>query len=65
LKFKKIDGEKTRLFMCHTGWGDGKEWDDAFDYFSEAWDVILKRLEIRFESGPVDWNKKDYPRKQD
>lgn len=64
LKFKKIDDEKTRIFICHTGWGDGNEWDDAFDYFSDAWDVILKRLEMRFDSGPIDWNQKNYPRKQ-
>ncbi len=65
LKLKKMEKEKTRLFLCHTGWGDGNEWNKAFDYFSEAWDVILKRLKIRFEKGPIDWSKKDYPRKED
>ncbi len=64
LKFKKIGKEKTRVFLCHTGWGDGDEWDKAFDYFSDAWDIILKRLVIRLEKGPIEWNKKDYPRKQ-
>lgn len=63
LKFKKMGAEKTRLFLCHTGWGDGEEWDNAFDYFTDAWDIVLKRLIIRFERGPIDWNQKDYPRK--
>ena len=65
VKFKKIEGNKTGIFMCHTGWGDGDEWDRAFDYFSEAWDVVLKRLAIRFEVGPIDWEKEDFPRTKD
>ena len=65
IKFKKIGEDKTRILMCHTGWGDGDEWDRAFDYFSEAWDVVLKRLGIRFEHGPIDWEKEDFPTKPD
>ncbi|UCC39316.1 MAG: SRPBCC domain-containing protein [Candidatus Aminicenantes bacterium] len=65
LKFKKMAEEKTKVFLCHSGWGDGEEWDRAFDYFSAAWDIILKRLLISFEKGPIDWDKKDYPKKQD
>lgn len=65
LKFKKIEKDKTRIFVCHTGWGDGDEWDKAFEYFIEAWDVILKRLVIRFEKGPIDWNRQNFPSKKD
>lgn len=65
LKFKKIGIDKTRIFMCHTGWGDGEEWDKAFDYFSDAWEVVLKRLTVRFEGGPIDWEKKDFPSTKD
>jgi uncharacterized protein YndB with AHSA1/START domain len=65
LKFEMIGEDKTRIFMCHTGWGDGDEWDRAFDYFNDAWDVVLKRLEIRYEGGPIDWEKKGFPTKQD
>jgi uncharacterized protein YndB with AHSA1/START domain len=65
LKFKKIGEKRTRLFLCHTGWGDGDEWNKAFDYFSDAWDIIFRRLVIRFKKGPIDWNKKDYSRKKD
>lgn len=65
LKFKKIGEAKTRIFMCHTGWGDGDAWDKAFDYFSDAWNVVLKRLVIRFEDGPINWEKQDFPSKKD
>ena len=65
MKFKEMGEEETRVFMCHTGWGDGEEWDDAFDYFLDAWEVVLRRLKIRFEKGPIDWTKEDYPSKKD
>jgi hypothetical protein len=65
LKFERLGEDKTRIVMCHTGWGDGDEWDRAFDYFSDAWDVVLKRLAIRIEDGPIDWNKKDFPTKKE
>ena len=63
LKFKEIEKDKIRIFMCHTGWGDGDEWDKAYDYFMDAWDNVLQRLKDRFEKGPVDWAKKNYPQK--
>lgn len=47
--------------LIHTGWGEGGEWDDAFTYFERAWgDIVLHRLQHRFENGPVDWS--DPPR---
>lgn len=47
----------TRVTLRHDGWGDGNEWEDAFQYFSRAWsDVVLPRLRYRFQSGPVDWS---------
>ncbi|NIM90692.1 MAG: hypothetical protein GTO17_07055 [Candidatus Aminicenantes bacterium] len=63
LKFKEIEKDKTRIFLCHTGWGDGDEWDKAYDYFMDAWDAVLQRLIDRFEKGPVDWAKENYPQK--
>ena len=65
LKFEKMGEDKTRVVMCHTGWGDGDEWDRAFDYFDDAWDAVLKRFEIRCEIGPIDWGKADFPSKKD
>ncbi len=45
----------TDVTMHHVGWGEGGEWDKAFDYFSKAWPNVLKNLQKRFDSGPVDW----------
>ena len=47
---------RTRLALRHDGWGEGEEWDRAFEYFEEAWlEVVLPRLQYRFSMGPVDW----------
>ncbi len=45
----------TDVALQHVGWGDGGEWDKAFDYFAKAWPNVLKNLQKRFDSGPVDW----------
>jgi uncharacterized protein YndB with AHSA1/START domain len=45
----------TRVSLTHLGWGDGPEWDAAFQYFRRSWGIVLARLEHRFESGPLGW----------
>jgi uncharacterized protein YndB with AHSA1/START domain len=58
VRFSALGPDKTRVSLRHDGWGEGKKWDDAFDYFSRAWkDIVLPRLRQRFESGPVDWRE--------
>jgi len=49
------DGQ-TRVTLVHRGWGEGGEWDEAFDYFDKAWgEVVIPRLQYRFSTGLVDW----------
>jgi len=57
IRFEELRGDRTRVALTHDGWGEGKEWDEAFAYFTKAWrDVVLPRLKYRFSVGPVDWN---------
>ena len=57
IRLFETDAGDTRVTLRHDGWGEGNEWDAAFQYFSSAWaDVVLPRLKHRFESGPVDWS---------
>ena len=57
VRFKAVSEKQTRVSLYQTGWGEGEEWNKAFDYFSRAWkDVVLPRLQYRFQVGPVDWN---------
>ena len=56
LFFEETGKDLTQLTLVHDGWGEGGEWDQAFDYFTRAWgDVVLPRLKYRFETGPIDW----------
>lgn len=56
LRFIPINGNETRLLFFQDGWGEGEEWEKAYDYFNHAWKkVVLPRLQYRFEVGPVDW----------
>ena len=45
----------TDVTLHHVGWGEGGEWDKAFDYLSKAWPSVLKNLKKRFDDGPVYW----------
>jgi len=57
LRFYAEGEERTRLTFHHDGWGIGEEWDRAYEYFSRAWpEVVLKRLQYRFDHGPLDWD---------
>jgi uncharacterized protein YndB with AHSA1/START domain len=56
LDLAPLDGSRTRLRFTQLGWGDGAEWDQAYDYFDHAWNaVVFPRLVRRFETGPIDW----------
>jgi uncharacterized protein YndB with AHSA1/START domain len=62
LYFKSLEENTTQLNLIHDGWGEGGQWDEAFDYFSKAWgDVVLPRLQYCFEHGPVDWENPPPP----
>ena len=45
----------TDVTLHHVGWGEGGEWDKAYDYFSKSWPNVMKNLKKRFDDGPVDW----------
>jgi uncharacterized protein YndB with AHSA1/START domain len=55
VEFSSRPERKTGVRLTHDGWGQGGEWDQAFNYFVRAWDVVLGRLKHRFSIGPIDW----------
>ncbi len=55
VRFVPVDDKNTRVTLHQTGWGDGGEWDKAYDYFDKAWGNVLGNLKKRFETGPMDW----------
>jgi hypothetical protein len=55
VRFNPIDAQHTMVTLHHVGWGDGGEWDKAYQYFDKAWSFVLQNLKKRFEEGPRDW----------
>jgi uncharacterized protein YndB with AHSA1/START domain len=55
LRFEPLGERQTRVTLHHTGWGDGGEWDKAYQYFDRAWVSVLGNLKSRFDKGPQDW----------
>lgn len=55
VRFEPAGEGLTRVRLTHTGWGEGGQWDKAFDYFAKAWPHVLAGLEKRFVEGPKDW----------
>ena len=56
VRFVELEKNKTRIRLTHSGWGEGKEWDETFEYFISAWgDVVLPFLKYSFEVGPINW----------
>ena len=61
IRFKHLAEKKTRITLIHDGWGEGREWDKAYAYFSKAWnEVVLPRLKYRFSVKPIDWKNPPY-----
>ncbi len=57
VRFEPVSATQTRVTLHHTGWGDGGEWDKAYDYFDKAWAGVLTHLQKRFDTGPRDWTE--------
>jgi len=58
VRMAALSGDSTHVGLVHDGWGEGGEWDQAFEYFASAWSkVVLPRLQYRFAVGPVDWSR--------
>ena len=45
----------TVVTLRQTGWKQGKEWDDAYDYLAQGNAQLLGQLLDRFTSGPQKW----------
>lgn len=56
LRFEELGPRNVRIHFTQLGWGEGNEWGAVYNYFVEAWDVVLGRLKYRFANGPVDWS---------
>ena len=51
----------TRVELTHLGWGDGGQWDEAFDYFDAAWGRVLEGLAAYFADSAGSADAPDSP----
>ena len=42
--------KKTSLELYHFGWKKGKDWNEVYDYFQNAWELVLKRFRENCET---------------
>ncbi len=56
INLEPVGEEQTLVALTHLGWRPGAEWDQVYDYFGRAWDVVLGRLVHRFAHEPLDWD---------
>lgn len=58
LLFTEITPQTTKITLTQLGWQSGSEWEKVYEYFNNAWEIVLKRLEQRFVQGPIRWDLK-------
>ena len=57
IRLHPLSPDQTKVTLRHDGWGEGGEWDSAYEYFEKAWKkIVLPRLKHRFDVGPIDWD---------
>jgi uncharacterized protein YndB with AHSA1/START domain len=56
IRFTSLDEKRTQLDFKEDGFAEGGQWDQRLEYFQRAWGaVVLPRLALRFDQGPVQW----------
>ncbi len=53
---KEMQEGRTEVSLSHFGWREGLRWNEVYDYFERAWDIVLARLQRRFIEGPIEWD---------
>ena len=55
--FEALTPTTTRVTLLQTGWQEGREWDEAYEYLAGGNAQLLGQLHRRFASGPLTWPK--------
>jgi uncharacterized protein YndB with AHSA1/START domain len=54
-------GGVVKLDLVHSGFLEGEEWDEYFEFSHWNWDLVLGRFQHRFSVAPIDWNNPYVP----
>ncbi len=44
VNFKEVLSLKTEVILTHLGWTEDELWKPVYEYFEEAWDIVLQWL---------------------
>jgi len=44
IALKAISENQTEVTISHTNWPKEADWDEVFEYFDTAWDIVLNNL---------------------
>jgi uncharacterized protein YndB with AHSA1/START domain len=53
VEFEENGVESTKVVLRHFFEREGGRWNEVYNYFVKAWDIVLGKLEESFEKGPV------------
>lgn len=56
VQFESNSPNETSVRLTHCGWRDSSPWDEVYRYFDRAWDIVMDRLQKRFDEGPIEWS---------
>lgn len=48
--FEPVNDDQVRVALHAHGWKEGEAWQRGWDYFDEAWDIVLDALKAHLES---------------
>jgi uncharacterized protein YndB with AHSA1/START domain len=57
LFFDEVGEKQTLVRFQEFGWKDDKEGEAVYEYFDQAWGLVLARLAHSFTDGPMDWGQ--------
>jgi uncharacterized protein YndB with AHSA1/START domain len=53
VEFEDLGDERTKVVLRHFFEREGGRWNEVYDYFVKAWDIVMGKLKERFEEGSV------------
>jgi hypothetical protein len=56
-EYEAVTPTTTKVTLVQTGWKQGREWDEAYEYLAGGNATLLRQLHQRFLSGPLNWPK--------
>jgi hypothetical protein len=56
-----VKGGVVKIDLVHSGFLEGEEWDEFFEFSNWNWDLVLGRFQYRFAGGRIDWNNPYFP----